>query len=409
MHDPFPIPAPKGLANIIKPYAESLGLQTLHLHFHEIACAFTIYHLTNVYLAPAISKRFLPRQYANFNARTRLNWNVHIVSFVQSTLVCIMALWVMFADEERAEMNWQGKIWGYTGASGLIQAFAGGYFVWDLMITLQNLSIFGPGMLAHAISALFVFSLGFRPFLNYYGPTFILYELSSPFLNIHWFCDKLNMTGSNLQLYNGIMLLLTFFGCRLMWGSYHSARVFLDVYRALTTDHLTLNDPGLGKQNNVSAIPGSLPDSEMMRFAGDRVVPIWLAGCYLASNITLNGLNWFWFGKMIETLRKRFDPPLGTRKAEKVKEEVKEPVLVEGTDVITGANTPAPLTPMPGTPESDGNADALDAALGKLASTTGTDAAYFSIDKKARSLKVEQQEIRSRIGEQRMGQAAPGA
>jgi hypothetical protein len=58
-------------------------------------------------------------------------------------------------------MNWQGRTFGYTGASGLIQGFATGYFVWDLWVTLQNVSVFGPGMLAHAVSALFVFALGF--------------------------------------------------------------------------------------------------------------------------------------------------------------------------------------------------------------------------------------------------------
>jgi hypothetical protein len=34
---------------------------------------------------------------------------------------------------------------------------------------------------------------------------------------------------------------------------------------------------------------------------------------YLASNITLNSLNIFWFGKMVQTIRSRFDPPLGTK------------------------------------------------------------------------------------------------
>lgn len=58
-------------------------------------------------------------------------------------------------------MRWEEKVWGYTGASGLIQGFAMGYFLWDLVITGMNLGIFGLGMLAHAVSALFVFSLGF--------------------------------------------------------------------------------------------------------------------------------------------------------------------------------------------------------------------------------------------------------
>lgn len=67
----------------------------------------------------------------------------------------------MWVDEERSEMDTKERVFGYTGASGLIQAFAGGYFLWDLVITAQNLKIFGIGMLFHAISALCVFSLGF--------------------------------------------------------------------------------------------------------------------------------------------------------------------------------------------------------------------------------------------------------
>ena len=49
-------------------------------------------------------------------------------------------------------------------------------------------------------------------------------------------------------------------------------------------------------------------DTEIMRFAGNRTVPIWLACTYLGSNIVLNTLNFYWFGKMIETVKKRFQP-----------------------------------------------------------------------------------------------------
>jgi hypothetical protein len=47
---------------------------------------------------------------------------------------------------------------------------------------------------------------------------------------------------------------------------------------------------------------------EMMRYTSREHVPIFLAFIYLASNLTLNSLNFYWFGKMIETLRKRFQP-----------------------------------------------------------------------------------------------------
>jgi len=72
-----------------------------------------------------------------------------------------MALWIMFFDDERNSMDWEQRIWGYTGAAGLVQAFAAGYFVWDLIVTACYLDVFGLGLLAHATSALLVYSFGF--------------------------------------------------------------------------------------------------------------------------------------------------------------------------------------------------------------------------------------------------------
>jgi hypothetical protein len=175
MHDPFPIPPPPWLTRYTEPVADYLSLTTLPLHIHEVLFAFALYTSVNIWISPIFSRTFFPRVYSSFNARTRLNWDVHIVSFVQSTLICVLALWVMWNDDERRDMNSLGRVHGYTGAGGLIQAFAGGYFVWDLVITLQNLSIFGPGMLAHAVSALFVFSLGFvRPPHTLYHITMLI-------------------------------------------------------------------------------------------------------------------------------------------------------------------------------------------------------------------------------------------
>ena len=47
-----------------------------------------------------------------------------MVSLVQSTTINFLALWVMFNDEERKNMDWQQRIWGYTGAAGMIQGMA---------------------------------------------------------------------------------------------------------------------------------------------------------------------------------------------------------------------------------------------------------------------------------------------
>ncbi|KAM0322816.1 hypothetical protein ACHAQA_009157 [Verticillium albo-atrum] len=201
-------------------------------------------------------------------------------------------------------MDWQARIWGYTGGVGMIQALAAGYFLWDLVVTSLNMDVFGPGTLAHAISALVVFSFGFRPFVNYYAPVFILWELSTPFLNIHWFFDKLGMTGTKPQLYNGLMLLFTFFSCRLVYGTYQSVKVFGDIWAAMSTS------PNLDLLTGTAhSTDTELLRSGVMRFAtATSTVPTWLAAAYLASNLTLNGLNFYWFVMMIRAVRKRFQP-----------------------------------------------------------------------------------------------------
>ncbi len=118
------------------------------------------------------------------------------------------------------------------------------------------------------------------------------------------------MTGSRAQWYNGLLLLSSFFCCRLLWGSYQSIRVYADVWSAM---HIA--EPGVLQERILAA------DDEVMRYAGDSSVPTWLAVVYLGSNCVLNALNFYWFGKMIETIRKRFTESKGPKENGAVKKE----------------------------------------------------------------------------------------
>ncbi|TVY23180.1 putative TLC domain-containing protein [Lachnellula hyalina] len=336
MHDPFPIGPPPWLSKAVQPFADTFHLTTLPMHIHQVLGSFIFYYFINLVVAPIASRKLFPAKYAKLSPERKINWDVHVVSLVQSTLVNSLALYVMWKDEERKAMDWQQRVWGYTGAAGMIQGLASGYFLWDLVITLQNVRLFGPGMLAHAFCALVVFSFGFRPFVNFYGCTFILYELSSPFLNFHWFFDKLDMTGSRAQLYNGIALLVTFFGCRLVWGTYQSVRVYQDVWAAIhhkpaaASIHFDALNNSTNAAADAAAGHSAAPiHGDIMRFAGEEFVPLWLGFTYLGSNIILNTLNFYWFGKMIETVRKRFQPP---------KEERKKMKATTTASKSTGAN-----------------------------------------------------------------------
>ena len=162
MIDPVPPPHP-WLVNLVKPYCDALYLPTLPYHIHELLFAFVLYQTTQSIVSPVLSTMIFPDVYPKLSRRTRINWDVHVVSLLQSCLINTLALWVMFTDEERYDMQRSPieRVYGYTGACGLIQALATGYFMWDLVVSARNYSVFGPGILAHATTALSVFSLGF--------------------------------------------------------------------------------------------------------------------------------------------------------------------------------------------------------------------------------------------------------
>jgi hypothetical protein len=114
----------------------------------------------------------------------------------------------------------------------------------------------------------------------------------------------LDLTGSKIQFYNGIALLATFFGCRIVWGTYQSVLIYSDIYTALTTfpsDPLALMlDEGKCENNASSISPGYISGCEI----GE--LPIWLVSIYLVGNTALSLLNFYWFSQMVKAIRKRF-------------------------------------------------------------------------------------------------------
>ena len=97
-----------------------------------------------------------------------MSWHVHAVSFFQAILICVLAIYVLRYDYELAggSTDWRGRLFGYSGAAGLVQAMAAGYFLWDVWVSTVDFRIHGPGSLAHAISALVVTTIGFVSFCS---------------------------------------------------------------------------------------------------------------------------------------------------------------------------------------------------------------------------------------------------
>lgn len=129
------------------------------------------------------------------------------------------------------------------------------------------------------------------------------------------------MTGSKAQWYNGMMLLVTFFSCRLVWGTFQSICIFVDIFRAFfqssgsggLLESFDVRAEIFKERNSVLCLDQACAEAnaQVTKFANHNIdgVPFWLVVTYLGSNFILNSLNFYWFSKMIETVLKRFRKP----------------------------------------------------------------------------------------------------
>ncbi|KAH7341079.1 DUF887-domain-containing protein [Rhizoctonia solani] len=250
-----------GLGNIL---GGQLSLPHLPGHFQTIAYSFGAF--TTVYLVSALTSPLIaPETYPKLSRRTKHSWNVHAVSMAHAMVVGPMAAHRLLTLPNVGNFE---KAFGWNESMGLLHGIAVG-FVWDTIESV--LAQVEVGFIVHGLACTLIFGLSYRPFMAFYGPSALAWELSTPYL------DKLHMTGGLLQAVNGFILLGLFFSVRVCYGLYMS----FDFFQTLL------------------AVRGS--------------IPIGLALTYGLGNLALNVLNIFWFTKMIAALRKRF--PKGNRGA----------------------------------------------------------------------------------------------
>ncbi|KAG6837264.1 hypothetical protein H0H93_012269 [Arthromyces matolae] len=104
------------------------------------------------------------------------------------------------------------------------------------------------------------------------------------------FFDKTGRTGSKAQLINGIFLLSSFFGVRLVYGG--------KVVRLIDTSKIIFTRLRLDSQSI-----NFIKTLHQVR----HLMPWKYIFVYGIGNVVLTSLNWFWFSKMITALRRRFE------------------------------------------------------------------------------------------------------
>lgn len=264
------------LVSWLQPYADAYGMHHLPTHVPTLIRSTLLWFAIQT-LSAQVSPRLFPKTFAKLSRKTRISWDIHVVSFVHAALITPLAARIWWKTRQTNALGFHthplavDRLYGYDYETAQVYAIAQGYFLWDSIISILHE---GPGFIAHGIVALTAFTLVYHPIFMYDGMGFLLWELSTPFLNIHWFLDKLGKTGSIYQLVNAVFLLSSYIGARLTFGVYNSFSFFKFVVAPSKPHH--------------PSIPGHL-----MAF-------------YLVGNVILNSLNFFWFRAMVRAVMKRF-------------------------------------------------------------------------------------------------------
>ncbi|KAK9763497.1 hypothetical protein K7432_009767 [Basidiobolus ranarum] len=164
-------------------------------------------------LSRALSPLVFRKTYRSLSHAEQISWDAHAVSFLHCILIVILALPVRFEPHLRND-----RVYGYSSHAGDVYAIACGYFLWDTIYYSKYIKEYGFGLLIHACSCFVLALFSYRPFVMYYGSIFLMFELSTPFLNAQWFMDKLGFVGEVKHKVNSGILVTIFFCVRIIYG-----------------------------------------------------------------------------------------------------------------------------------------------------------------------------------------------
>jgi len=187
----------------------------------------------------------------------RVTGGLHAVS---TSLLCF---WILLDKTETQDID-KDRMYGYSDRTNLLFAHSCGFFLWDIYICLAREKI-DLGFLLHGIACFLCYLFGQFPFLHYYGVRFLLFELSTPFLNLMLILKQLGKVGKfhdMIKMIFGYSFLLV----RIFYGFLLSGGFFME------TIDLVRN----GKPHSMG-----------------------VALYYMAANFSLNMLNLMWLSQMI--------------------------------------------------------------------------------------------------------------
>ena len=194
-------------------------------------------------------------------------WVTSLTGLVHHFIICSLCFKKIFNSTPEIEGD---KMYGADDGINKIFAIATAYFLWDLSVCLRY-GIKDAGFIVHAFICMLCYLFGQGPYLHWYGIRFLLFEISSIFLQIRSVLSCLEIKGLSIK-YAELGFAFSFFVVRMLYGIPLSIAFWKDSIALLRS----------GKAHSLFVV--------------------WF---YFVANIIVNILNTFWFSLILKKLRKQ--------------------------------------------------------------------------------------------------------
>ena len=140
--------------------------------------------------------------------------SIHFISFLQTLVVLYLSFVFFLNPNVSGKENYpdsESRMFGEIRETQLVCMFGLAYFIWDAYISSIHSS---AAFIIHGLVSTGAYYIGLKPYLQYYAPVFLMFELSNPFLNIRWYVLKFfpsdNKTSEIVLLINNLILMIFF-------------------------------------------------------------------------------------------------------------------------------------------------------------------------------------------------------
>jgi len=241
-------------------------------YYVNILSFFVFFSVIYLSLDIIFKKIWQNKYYLKLPEMKRKDWNSKIVAFIHAVIIstfCIFLICRYGFPWNKTEKDYDKKeIDLYYKAISI----SIGYFMWDIIYCFSDVKRGGISFIIHGVCGFLIYVFTFKhPVLGHYAILFLNYEISTIFLNIYWSLDKLELTGSVLQLINALLLLLTFLSVRILFGSVTICKLLYDI------------------------------------IFDRRFCSVYLCLYFLINIIPMQLLNYMWFYKMLGSVFRHFD------------------------------------------------------------------------------------------------------